>query len=345
MPTAPVDSIGTIFYYEDTGTLEGPYTTLVLVHGTGVHGAIFRPMYSFAAENRWRLIVPNRRDYPGTTPFSDEELATIMVGCSDEAGDSFLRARALEVAEFLAWFVRTQDIHPVSHDENGDIVGGLVLLGWSSGNGTLLSLFANLEYVPKETRDVIEPYLRSYIHFDGPRWSLGFPHVERFPRPLMNPKLNEDQRWEAFKFWVSAYYLHPAIETRSYEGLATDPSPDRAATFDCMSLEDQEATTSRTALFHSEMLVRVISPRVYNANTHRALFERKWWSNIPVKMLQCKYSLWEMLTGMWEVEQLYTEKRREGVDCREMEFALMEANHVPQWDQPRDLAERVADLI
>ena len=39
MPLAPVNNKGTQLYYEDTGALEGvSYTTLIIVHGTGIHG-------------------------------------------------------------------------------------------------------------------------------------------------------------------------------------------------------------------------------------------------------------------------------------------------------------------
>ena len=39
MPTAPVDSDGSVLYYEDTGAPDGSkdYTTLVLIHGTCFH--------------------------------------------------------------------------------------------------------------------------------------------------------------------------------------------------------------------------------------------------------------------------------------------------------------------
>lgn len=38
MPVAPVDANGTVLYYEDSGPLEGNYTTFVIVHGTAFHG-------------------------------------------------------------------------------------------------------------------------------------------------------------------------------------------------------------------------------------------------------------------------------------------------------------------
>ena len=38
MPYGPVDDKGTQLYYEESGSLEGGYLTVVLVHGTSFHG-------------------------------------------------------------------------------------------------------------------------------------------------------------------------------------------------------------------------------------------------------------------------------------------------------------------
>ena len=42
MPVSPIiDKQGNQFYYVDTGELEGSYLTVVLVHGTSMHGGMY----------------------------------------------------------------------------------------------------------------------------------------------------------------------------------------------------------------------------------------------------------------------------------------------------------------
>jgi hypothetical protein len=38
MPTGPADDEGTVLYYVDSGPLEGPYVTLIVVPGIGYLG-------------------------------------------------------------------------------------------------------------------------------------------------------------------------------------------------------------------------------------------------------------------------------------------------------------------
>lgn len=349
MPLAPVDNKGTQLYYEDTGALEGiSYTTLIIVHGTGIHGAFFRPMLSFAAQNNLRVVLVNRRDYPGSTPISDEELATIGKGSTPEAQSAFMTSRGLEIVEFLAWFVKSQGIPPISHAD-GNMEGGFAVVAWSSANATFLALFSHLDQVSSENRDLLEPYFRTYVFYDGPRWAIGYPHIEGFSRPFYTVK-TEHERFEVFKSWISAYYQHPNIEARSLAGL-TDKVfvKEKVATFSRMTPEEIDAVTSRTALFHSEPLVRTIDPDVFGAHMRKALFDKEMarvWPGTQVKLLQCSESLWETLDVLWELEALYDENRANGSSGRTMEFHMMtEANHCAQWDEPERLTRLLATII
>ena len=72
-------------------------------------------MIPFAAANRVRLILVNRRDYPGSTPLSDAELAEL--GSSDlETRARALARQGLDIGLFLAWLIRKENIPPVVID-------------------------------------------------------------------------------------------------------------------------------------------------------------------------------------------------------------------------------------
>lgn len=82
-----------------------------------------------------------------------------------EAQSNFLKARGFEVAEFIAWFAKTEKIPRVVYKKDGRMEGGMVLVAWSSANGTALGLFAHLKELRKEVREELEPYMRTYLYY------------------------------------------------------------------------------------------------------------------------------------------------------------------------------------
>lgn len=121
-------------------------------------------MIPFAAANRVRLVLVNRRDYPGSTPLSDVELA--------ELGSSHLKTRAKALAQqgtdiglFLAWLVRKEKIPAMRVDWRGKRQGGIVLVAWSLAHTPLAGLFASADTLPADVIRTLEPCLRSYCIF------------------------------------------------------------------------------------------------------------------------------------------------------------------------------------
>lgn len=182
MPVATVKNGTLNFSYEDSGPLNGLYTTLVMVHGTGFHhgeqgsvvasdlcltntlAGIFGPMIRFATANRVRLILVNRRDYPGSTPLSDAELAAL--------GSSHLETRAKALAQqgtdiglFLAWLVREEKIPAMSVNWSGKQQGGIVLVAWSLAHTPLAGFLAHADSLPADAIRTLEPCLRAYCIF------------------------------------------------------------------------------------------------------------------------------------------------------------------------------------
>ena len=122
-------------------------------------------MVPFAAPNNLRLVLLNRRDYPGSTPLSDDDLRLLSEDSTPEDNALFLRLRALELSEFLAWYIRKEAIPPTRKLNSGGNVGGMSIVAWSSANNLVLALLGNLEAVPQDARNFLEPYLHTYIHF------------------------------------------------------------------------------------------------------------------------------------------------------------------------------------
>ncbi len=264
----------------DTGIPNTPadYTTLILIHGyvwnsgmskllvpldsvvlTDVTLEIFSKLIPVAKAQGTRLLLVNRRDYPGSIPYTEEELVILPASASTSDGDhlpairlnllSYMRARAREVYDFLEELVRHDQVPPAKPKEN---IGGIVIAGWSFGSVWMLALLAFASSFP--TTDVsLSKYVRRVICY-GELWVLlriepivdvddsdfsyvlmGYPPPEDPYNPLFDPVLGKEEKVVVFNRWVTGYFSHgdspDALERRKP---LEDPSP----TIERLTLED-----------------------------------------------------------------------------------------------------------
>jgi pimeloyl-ACP methyl ester carboxylesterase len=101
------------------------------------------------------VIAWNRRDYHGSTKYTDDELAELATG-----RQVFQERLAFQLASFLENFIKTKDTPKLSSDRK---TGGFIIMGWSFGNATTLSLLSNPSAVPKPLYEFIEPYVMSIV--------------------------------------------------------------------------------------------------------------------------------------------------------------------------------------
>jgi hypothetical protein len=103
------------------------------------------------------------RDYPGSTPYSPEELAALASpDVSIQA--TALRAHAEELAAFMEYFIKENSI-PKLEVLNGQRTGGLALLTWSMSNILAFAVLANAVSFPQEIRELLGLYLRTVVLF------------------------------------------------------------------------------------------------------------------------------------------------------------------------------------
>jgi hypothetical protein len=118
-------------------------------------------MIPFAAASRVRLVLLNRRDYPGSTPFSTDELAALS--SADVAVRRVaLRKVGLEYGAFLAWFVSTQNTPALEEHADGRREGGIVFVAWSLAHSSAAPLVACPDELPDEQRAILDKHLRTY---------------------------------------------------------------------------------------------------------------------------------------------------------------------------------------
>ena len=126
------------------------------------HIAIFQHILPFAAKYDLRIVLVNRRDYPGSSPYSEQDLALVQKDKDADSVRSFYRARGEEFATFMSWLIDNGSIPPISADGKK---GGVALLAWSAGNAYTIPILAYVDEFPVATREKLEPYFRKLILF------------------------------------------------------------------------------------------------------------------------------------------------------------------------------------
>lgn len=101
----------------------------------------------------------NRRDYKGSTPFSDAELAQLNNGTDSQRAD-FLTARGVELGVFIDQFIQQNSLPLPSTDGS---TGGVAILGWSVGNVVTLSSIANFKALSSEAQSRLATYIRLLV--------------------------------------------------------------------------------------------------------------------------------------------------------------------------------------
>ena len=118
----------------------------------------FSKTVSRAKDHGMRVFSLARRDFKGSTPFTETELEQIR-GNDEDMHRQFLRDRGFEIAQFLVALIEKFKLPAV--DRNGQ--GGLSIMGWSLGN-MILYAFANyFSTYPKRVKDHLKSYLGSLI--------------------------------------------------------------------------------------------------------------------------------------------------------------------------------------
>ncbi|KAI0643290.1 hypothetical protein C8Q79DRAFT_1074459 [Trametes meyenii] len=188
------------------------YTTLVLIHG-----------YAWQSGNKYntRVVLVNRRDYPGALPYTEEERAQLLWPSPSEAGagadetklatanvDAWLKVRGREVHSLLHELVEKENL-PAAEPVKG--TGGIVIAGWSFGTIWMTALLASVPLSASAGEDAIDPgkYVRRVVFFDPPFIALGYaPPPNPGYHPLLDTTTPPSARPAAFAHWVGGYYAH-----------------------------------------------------------------------------------------------------------------------------------------
>jgi pimeloyl-ACP methyl ester carboxylesterase len=118
---------------------------------------VFQQVLPLAASKGFRMVCLNRRDYPGSTAYTDAELKALSEGDAD-----VLESRGVELAYVLVDLVDALSLPMPTVDGNE---GGLGLMGWSMGNLFTLGAIASVSALQPRVQLELQSYLRKLIVF------------------------------------------------------------------------------------------------------------------------------------------------------------------------------------
>ena len=140
-------------------------STLLSISGAA---GIFSKLIPFSEKYNVRVVLVNRRDYPGAAPHSKEERAVLDAAAAEVATDTaaarekllqYMEYNGRDVYDLLIGFVAKNDIPKASAEAN---TGGIVVGGWSFASGWMMSLLAFEDSFPAGSVD-LGAYLRRVI--------------------------------------------------------------------------------------------------------------------------------------------------------------------------------------
>ncbi|KAJ7237967.1 Alpha/Beta hydrolase protein [Mycena rebaudengoi] len=328
--------------YTDSGAPKtADYTTLIFLHGSAFNGDGSVCLHEHAHSNNLRVILWNRRDYRGSTKYTDEELEDLKDGRK-----VFQDRLAIQLAWFLEHFIKHEKTPKLAADRSS---GGFILMGWSFGNATTLSLFSDPAVIPKPLYETVEPYLASVVLYDPPYTALGYalPGQQNFYDPWADPNYpTPEQMYDNFQHWVSSYYKHPDIASGKPSGMSFEKRTEKR-TVSSWTEEQKEKYFDKLAAVRTE-LPSYAPPMqaTLKIQTHKALFDvslvSSYFPKVNVLYISgigtCYYCMWAYM----ESSRLYKEAIEQGEKVRLTKFKLVEqGNHFLHYDLPDLLLREV----
>ncbi|OSD00421.1 hypothetical protein PYCCODRAFT_1371045 [Trametes coccinea BRFM310] len=360
---------GGLHVLADSGAPEGldHYPTVVIVHGYVWHGGIFAKLLPLAQPRGARVILLNRKDYPGAAPYTDEERTLLPpaveqlptkeseIRSGTEKLEMFMEQRAQELYECLQALVVERRIPPACRTSQDC---GIVLVGWSLGACWMTALLSHIARLPVGNV-LLSDYIRRVVLYDALACLLGYPYPAQDPyNPFRDSTLTYEERGQVFTKWITSYFSHGETAERfeRREALST-PLPTLAS----MSNEDFASTVhvppglpggSDWTLLHD-----CLTYGTFTGLRERALFLPAGFisedvadntarvdtcADVEIRSVWGDHSVWEVPYAVMMLRQEVNEANKHGKVTRPVSMLCVKgANHFAQWDYP----ERVLDAF
>ena len=344
-------------------TLVSPVPLIARVDSCLSITGVFTSILPYARQTNTRIILINRRDYPGAEPYTASELALLPLSVKDLTQDPdelegikisisfFLKHRGHELLRFLTGIVREHDIPRGDAARN---TGGIVLVGWSLGvlwaNAVLahaasfqhddvnlgrylrrVVLYGASAYLHRLCWANVPPHL-PYVRTDGASFLFGFPRPDNAFNPYIEPRPDFDveERYD----WISGYFTHgDTVDTLSMH----TPAADRPATSDRMTTAELANSLYRTPGEEggSDELLMIGG---YRTGAFRDLWKAALelaptgggndLRDVEVRVVWCDRSVWETTHAAWMVAAELRDAREKGRAVRRVSLTRVRGgNH------------------
>ncbi|KAL1748054.1 hypothetical protein HDZ31DRAFT_80041 [Schizophyllum fasciatum] len=343
MPTLTI-STGLQYAYADSGPPESPsnYSTLFFIHGYAFYSTgdlllsldgrrspafsrtgICKRLLPVASKQGVRLICINRRAYPDSTPFTEDEKRIFRSG-TDEERKSLLRGEGESLALLIDALISALDL-PMH----------VSVLAWSMGNVYLLALLASIKRLPGEIAQRLKAHVMSFILWDPPDEALGYDRP-RIYTPFTDENVPLDQRGLAFVRWLGKYWTHdhgsrnPKLLNAHAPDADPPPTTEGMPPDELVHLTDfAAAATCDTWVVHPS-LMHLIADLREEALCAPALMRA--WQEPEIHYLWTEHGPWMMFWAKWQLENDLARRKQ---DMPRIQFRMMEGcNHFSQWDAP-----------
>ncbi|KAF5372443.1 hypothetical protein D9757_009928 [Collybiopsis confluens] len=215
------------FYYQDSGAPSGNnnYLTFFIVHGHTYHSNLFLPVLLVGKSRGHRVILVNRREYSGSTPYTAEELAVFANGPDDARYKQLINDGA-----YLSLLLNGL-IQSLSLPKRVSIVG------WSLGNIFTLPMVASITTLPEDVRARLALHVKRTIIWDAPSHPMGIRKDAYIP--LWDETLPPEERGKEFMKWLTNYFSHSKLSERNFDTLnKREHDPSRKRTFEDLPTEE-----------------------------------------------------------------------------------------------------------
>ncbi|KAF4615715.1 hypothetical protein D9613_012561 [Agrocybe pediades] len=274
----------------------------------------------------YRFICPNRRLYPGSTPYTKEEADAFHPGRSTE---EVLRVY-LKQGEYLLLFVdnmiREQGLKKV------------LITGWSLGAGFLSAMVCSLTSFEDPARERLRRVVKALVWHDPPSSILGVPDPPTGGWvPLYDKSLTPEERQRSFGQWVVQYFPHPNVEERDFRKLIYKNTPAQTqaqqSTYtdltpeDMLQMIDLHAGDKGDSFLGGEDFIP-IGKAVWDLSFFSEE-TREAWGDVPFSVLFGEESTWTVIWASWKLAEEAVERAMQ-VRC----IGIPGVNHFPMQDHP-----------
>ncbi|KAF7340187.1 AB hydrolase-1 domain-containing protein [Mycena venus] len=336
MPTVSIPGKDIQFFFTDTGApgTVPSYTTLILVHGHTYHSAVFQKLLPLAATRSVRIVCINRREYPGSTPHTAEELRVYASG-SDQERTALMNEAGVNLALAIDEIIQQCNLPSA----------GVALAGWSLGNTFTMAAMGSILSLPSETQERLQTCVETIIMWDPPSHALGIASPPNAYVPLYDQELPPAARGPAFGRWVTSYYIHGDLSNHDPDQLNyRNADPSRKATYEDMPIGELLNIVDYSVGGKCDtILTEPPFASVVSALVNKALFDpeiRSAWKGTKVAYMYGTANPWNVHFGLWDVEgRLASAKGKAPIAFRPIE----NANHFVMWEDPSLTLDELID--